>query len=188
MNKKKTLWAVVIFTSLFNLLFISNLIYCIYKGFWGWQFSTFITFFMFAYHFDIRLLIGGFFTFFIKKHINVSSKKYVVSDKQYKLYNKLKVRKWKDRYFAMNKSQFVMSNNLEIILKNNICAELSHICCVIFSFLAILFGCLLSTDEWWIYVSTSILSAIFVDIFPILIQRFNRYRLQKIYKLKDKEM
>lgn len=187
MNKKKTMWTVVILTCLFNLLFILNLVYCLYADFLGWQFSTFITFFMLAYHFDIRLLIGWFFTRFIKRHINIESRIYVVTDKQYALYNKLKVRKWKDKYFAMDKSQFVMTNNLDVILKNNICAELSHICCVIFSFLSIFFGCLLSTDEWWIYVLTSVFSSIVVDIMPIIIQRFNRYRLQKLYNIKNKK-
>ena len=73
---KKTLKSVILLAIIFNILFLSNLIYCIIGGFYGWQISTFITLFMFAYHFDIRLLIGAIFTLFIKKNINILNKKY----------------------------------------------------------------------------------------------------------------
>lgn len=184
---KKTLKNVILLAIIFNILFLSNLMYCIIGGFYGWQISTFITLFMFAYHFDIRLLIGAIFTLFIKKNINILNKKYIVKDWEFNFYNKLRVKSWKDKYFVMDKSQFVMTNNLDVILKNNICAELIHIFCIIFSYLSIIFGCLLSVSEWWLYLLTAFVASVFIDMLPIIIQRYNRYRLQKIYIKRHKK-
>ena len=174
----------------FNLLFFVSLGLCIGFDFSQPYMAIFITMLMFAFHVDIRLVTAG-LTRLFAKNINFNSKIFKISTKEYEFLEKLKVKKWKDNYVTWNKNQFTLSLKLgEVsinrVLKNNVMAEITHIFCIITSSIAILVGCLLSKDEWWLYVLTTVLSDIFCDILPILIQRYNRYRLQKIQeKLKN---
>lgn len=168
----------------FNLLFAVSLGLCIGFNFSQPYMAIFITMLMFAFHVDIRLLIAV-LTRLFAKNINFNNKVFKVPANEYKFLEKLKVKNWKDNYIAWNKNQFTLSSKLDEesinrVLKNNVTAEVTHILCIIISSFAILIGCLLSKSEWWIYVITTVVSDIFCDICPIMIQRFNRYRLQKI--------
>lgn len=179
----KTLKNGIILLIFINLLFIISLALCICTNFKSPYFSIFITVLMFAFHFDFRALSGLIFSAF-KNKINVDNKIYNISEKEYQLLTKLKVKSWKDGFFAIDKKLFIIKtinkNNLEYVLKNNINAELIHIFCFFFGFISILIGCLISIEEWYIYLITAIITSFIVDFPPILIQRYNRYRLLKI--------
>lgn len=176
----------IVFSILVNLVFLTSLIICFVLGFNGVHFSIFITLLMFAYHTDIRLIIGGSVNLF-KNKINLKSKMFKISEKEYKFLHKLGVKNWKNKIVTWNKKYFSLDNlhdknNIEFLLKNNITAEIVHFICFFVGFLAIYIGCLLSADEWYIYLITSILASFLIDFPPILIQRYNRYRLLKILK------
>lgn len=189
--KNKSFLAGLIITIILNLFFLTGIILCCIFGFTMPYSTILITGFMFAYHCDIRILIAEIFTVFFKKRVNLSKKTYKISKKEFNFLNRLGVKKWKDSFVAWDKKQFVIKDlrnreNLEIVLRNNISAEIIHWICFIASFFSILFGCLMSLSEWWIYLVTAIVVPLLIDLPPILIQRFNRFRLQKFFSMQSK--
>ena len=176
-----------------NLLFLISLILYVIYGKDGPYFAIFISFLLAAYHVDARFIFGFLGIQVIRDKIKIKSRAYKVSKREYKFLSTFKMKKWKEKYFAMDKSQFVLKdirdkNAVELVLKNNINAELTHWLCIIAGAFSILIGCLISLDEWWIYIVTAFVVTIVVDALPIMIQRYNRYRLQSIYeKLCKKE-
>lgn len=167
-----------------NLLLISDLCLCFVFDFTQPYLAVLITLVMFAYHFDIRLLFALISHKFAKK-INVNNRLYKVSENEQKIFKFFKVKNWKDKFAVWDKSLFKVSFNyadLITLLKNNISAEITHHICFFASFLSVIIGYLLSPSEWWIYLITSLIASFMVDFPPILIQRYNRLRLQKLMK------
>lgn len=176
----------IVLFSIINLFFLFSLTTCLLWGFKSWQFSLFITILMFAYHIDIRLIIGGCVSLF-KNYRNINSKKLEISTKEYNFLCKLNVKNWKGKVITWDKRLFEIKNfhdkkNIEFLLKNNINAEIVHWISFFVGFFSIAIGCCLSKQEWWLYLLTAIIASFVVDLPPILIQRYNRYRLLKIYK------
>ena len=60
-------------------------------------FSLAITFGTIAFHFIIRLMAGGVINFVMKNQADYTKRWYHVSDSEMKLYQKLKVKKWKNK-------------------------------------------------------------------------------------------
>ncbi len=170
-----------------NLLFLVSLILCFIYGFEAAYLAIFISFLLAAYHTNLRLIIGFLGLLFIKDKIKISRKIYRVKKEEYNFLTKFNMKKWKEKYFAMDKSQFILKklskNAVEQVIRNNINAELTHWLCIIAGEFSILIGCLISLQEWWIYVITAFIATVVVDALPIMIQRYNRYRLQGIYEM-----
>lgn len=184
--KNKTLFVGAIIAIIVNLIFLVCAVLFAVHGYKLPYVALFITSLMFAYHIDVRILIGAIFTL-TKRKIDVSKKVFMVKENEFKFLSKLGVKNWKDKFIAWDKSQFVLKdtrdkNQIEKVLKNNICAEVIHWVSFFAGFFAILIGGLISIDELWLYIITAVLTSLLVDLPPILIQRFNRFRLQKIYK------
>lgn len=187
--KNKVIFNGIIIIIIINLLLISDIVACCVLGWQGVWFALFVTLLMFAYHFDTRAIIGVIFTKFVRPHINVNRKLWSISDKEFARLNRLRVKAWKDRYITIDKSQFVVGfckNDIliESALKYNISAEIIHWTCFFVGFLSIPIGLVISSSEWYIYVVTAVFASLFCDFLPILIQRYNRYRLNRIYKTK----
>lgn len=186
--KNKTLLSFIIFSIVINILFIVSVILkLVYNG--QPYTAIFITLFMFVYHIDIRIIIGFIVSLF-KSKINIKSKAFIISKKEFTLLEKMGVKKLNKHIITMYKNQFILSNNcdshcIEIILKNNINAEIVHRVCFLIGLFAILFGYLLSSEELLIYVITSLLASFFFDLPSILLERYNRHRLQKIFNRKQ---
>ncbi len=182
----KSLKVGIIIASVVNALFLASLFVCVGLGYEEPQFSIFITLLMFAFHTDIRILIGSIFTLFFKKKLNINKKCFKVGEKEYRFLVKLGVKKWKDKFVAWNRKQFVigrrdnLSHGVERALRNNISAEIIHHICFFAGFLAIWIGCTISISSWWIFLLTAILASFICDLPPIMIQRYNRYRLQRV--------
>lgn len=188
--KNKSIRNGIIIAVIVNIIFAAFGILLAVNGFKPPYVALFITSLMIAYHTDVRILIGTTFSLF-KSKINVDKKCFVVKEKEFKFLTKLGVKNWKDKFVAWDKSQFILKDvknkeNIEKVLKNNINAEIIHWVSFFVGFLAILIGCLISIDELWIYIITSVATSLFVDLPPILIQRYNRFRLQKILALSKK--
>lgn len=184
--KNKTLVVGLIIAIILNLFLVAGIVLCIVFGFTMPYSTILITAFMFAYHCDVRILIAEIFTVFFRKRVNLLKKTYKISEKEFNFLNRLGVKKWKDNFVAWDKNQFVIKNlrnreNLELVLRNNISAEIIHWLCFAASFFSILFGCLMSLSEWWIYLTTAVVVPLLIDLPPILIQRFNRFRLQRFF-------
>ncbi len=182
--KNKTVIIGIIFTIILNIAFLACITAGVLRGFGEPLFTIFITLVIFVYHVDVRIVIGFVVTKFFKQKLNINSKKYLIGTKEYRFLDKLKVKYWKDKFVALDKSQFLVSSkdDLERALRSNISAEIIHIICFVAGFFSIAIGCLLAINEWWIYVLTAFLASFLCDFPPILIQRYNRFRLQRIRK------
>ena len=182
--KNKTLRNFIILASLVNVVFVVFLVLFLVFEHKQPYLALFITFLMFAYHIDIRILIGTFVSLF-KSRINVEKKSCRISEKEFKRLTKLKVKKWKEKAPTLFKSQFSLKNSqgVDVIIQNCINAEIVHWLCFFFGLGAIPLGCLLSLDELWLYILTSLIASLLFDLPFVLIQRYNRYRL---YSLRDK--
>ena len=176
----KTLVTFIICSIIINALFAISAVLLSVFGYKQPYIALFITFFMFAYHVDIRIIIGAIVSCF-KSKINVDKALFIVSKREFHLLVFFKVKHWKDRFATLHKDQFVFEkNDIVSLLKNNINAEIVHHICFFVGFIAIALGYLISPDELLVYVITSALASFLLDLPPIMIQRYNRYRLQNI--------
>ncbi len=182
--KNKTLRNFIILASIVNVVFIVFLVLFLVFGHKQPYFALFITSLMFAYHIDIRIVIGTLVSLF-KSKIDVEKKIHRISEREFKNLTRLKVKKWKEKAPTLHQKQFSLKDNqgLDVIIRNCINAEIVHWLCFFFGFGAIPLGCLLSFDELWLYILTSLVASLLSDLPFILIQRYNRYRL---YSLRDK--
>lgn len=141
-------------------------------------FSFIITFGTIAYHFIIRLIIGGLLNLIMNNKANYQKKWYRVSDFEMKLYNLMKVKKWKNKMPTYDAEVFdVSKHSWEEIIQATCQSELVHEIDVVFSFLPVVatvwFG------SFWVFLITSALGAAF-DLMFVFMQRFNRSRILKM--------
>lgn len=143
-------------------------------------FSLAITFGTIAYHFIIRLLVGQIYHMKMHNKADYTKKWYQVSDSELKLYQKLKVKKWKNKMPTYDMDVFdVSKHSWDEIIQATCQSELVHETNVILSFLPIIAGIWFGSIE--VFIITSILSAIF-DLMFVFMQRFNRSRILKMTK------
>ncbi len=141
-------------------------------------FSLAITFGTIAYHFIIRLLVGQIYDIKMQNKADYTKKWYQVSDLELKLYQKLKVKKWKNRMPTYDMDVFdVSKHSWDEIIQATCQSELVHETNVIFSFLPIIASIWFGSFE--VFLLTSIASAIF-DLLFVFMQRFNRSRILKM--------
>lgn len=149
---------------------------------WQWDYRALppfiITFGTIAYHFTIRLLVGMIVNMIMHNKADYYKKWYQVSDSEMKLYQKLKVKKWKNKMPTFHEDTFDASkHSWNEIIQATCQSELVHEIDVVFSFLPIMasvwFG------SFWVFLITSALSAVF-DLMFVMIQRFNRKRMMKM--------
>ena len=144
-----------------------------------------ITFGTIAYHFIMRLIIGGLFQLVMHNKVDYTKKWFHVSKPEMKLYQKLKVKKWKNKMPTYDAEVFdVKKHSWEEIVQAMCQAELVHEVIALCSFLPII------ASVWFgalgVFVITSILSAFF-DLMFVCMQRFNRSRVMKIVGKKGME-
>ncbi len=181
--KNKTLLGCLILVATTNLAFIVFLIlFLVFEGKQPYM-ALFVTFLMFAYHLDVRFLSGAILSPF-RSRIDVDGKSHRISEAEFKRLNKLKIKKWKNCYPTLFKGQFALKGGKAIdeVIRSSINAENVHWLCFFLGLGAIPLGCLLSLDELWLYLLTSLLASLLLDLPFVLIQRYNRYRL---YSVKD---
>jgi len=143
-------------------------------------FSLAITFGTIAYHFIIRLLVGQIYDMKMQNKADYTKKWYQVSDSELKFYQKLKVKKWKNKMPTYDMDVFdVSKHSWDEIIQATCQSELVHETNVILSFLPIIASIWFGSIE--VFIITSILSAIF-DLMFVFMQRFNRSRILKMTK------
>ena len=143
-------------------------------------FSFIITFGTIAYHFIIRLMVGVVVDMIMHNKADYHKKWYQVSDIEMKIYQKVKVKKWKSKMPTFNEDTFdVSKHSWDEIVQATCQSELVHEINVIFSFLAIVAS--IWFDSFWVFLITSTLGAIF-DLMFVIMQRFNRTRILKMKK------
>ena len=145
-----------------------------------------ITFGTTAYHFIIRLLIGFLFHLKMQNKADYTKKWYQVSDFELKLYEKLKVKKWKKKMPTYDVDVFDTSKHTwEEIIQATCQSELVHETNIIFSLLPIISFIWFGSFE--VFLITSILGAI-LDLLFVFMQRFNRSRIIKMKARKSRPL
>lgn len=165
-------------------ILLSVLFYLIYKKTHiGWSLSVAITCGTVFYHFGMRLLIGSIFDKYMNNKADYSKECYQLKTWEISLYDKLKVKKWKNR-MPTYKPELLSpkEHNWDEIAQAMCQAELVHETIILFSFVPILFSRIWGT--FWVFFITSALAALF-DLSFVIIQRYNRPRVVKI-ALKEK--
>lgn len=167
---KKTAVLALVLTIVFSLLYrvSSNSVI----------FSLAITSGTIAYHFIARLLVGSMVNLVMKNQADYTKKWYQVSTKEMKLYQKLKVKQWKNKMPTYDKDTFDISkHSWDEIIQATCQSELVHEINVVISFVPIIVS--VWFGAFWVFFITSILSALF-DLLFVFMQRFNRTRILKI--------
>ena len=150
-------------------------------------FSLAVTFATIAYHFTVRILIGSVVNLIMKNKTDYTKKWYQVSATEMKLYQKLKVKEWKNKMPTYDKDTFDSSkHSWDEIIQATCQSELVHEINVVISFVPIIAS--VWVGALWVFFITSVLSSMF-DLLFVFIQRFNRARIRKIIekeKLREK--
>lgn len=137
-----------------------------------------ITFGTTAYHFTIRLMVGVGLNSVMQNKANYHKKWYQVSDFEMKLYQKLKVKKWKNKMPTFDMDAFDISkHSWDEIVQATCQSELVHEINIVFSFLPI--AASVWFDSFWVFLITSTLGAMY-DLLFVMMQRFNRTRILRI--------
>ncbi|MBR4092558.1 MAG: hypothetical protein IKK32_01650 [Oscillospiraceae bacterium] len=137
-----------------------------------------ITFGTIAYHFIMRLIIGGIIDLIMKNKADYTKRWYRVGETEMKFYKKIGVKKWKNKMPTYNNDFFdTNKHSWDEIIGATCQSELVHEIIIVFSFLPIIatvwFG------AFWVFVITSVCAAIYDMIF-VFMQRFNRSRILKM--------
>ncbi len=139
-----------------------------------------ITFFTIFYHFAMRLFIANFVESILKSKLDYRNKWFQPKSFEANLYEKIKVKKWKDKMPTYNPHTFSLKENtLEEIITTMCVSEIGHTLIFVFSFIPIFFS--LFWDAFGVFLITSIISAGF-DLLFVIMQRYNRPRLVKLLK------
>lgn len=165
-------------------LCVAGVCFCLYYGgktanraaLW-----TGIVSFMIVYHFWLRIIMGN-----VTKLFNINRDGHWFRERKFerKLYEFLRVKKWKGKALTYNPDAFSLDkNSLEEIADTTAKSELDHWVNEIISIGSIFFSLL--WGEFWIFFATAILAMIF-DAQFIIIQRYNRPRLLKIIQKKQR--
>ncbi len=118
-------------------------------------------------------------------------KPFVVSKKEVKFYEKLGVKKWKDRAvpelgasagFSKKNLKSTDAEYLERFLRETCQGEVLHASGAI---LAFLFLAIFPVRDWY-FVWLMLIVNLLLNILPCIIQRYNRYRLAVVYKFKTR--
>lgn len=139
-----------------------------------------ITFGTIAYHFIMRLGVGTVVNLLLHNHVDYSRRWFQVSDLELKLYEKLKVKSWKNKVPTYDGEAFDSKKHSWDEIAQAMCqSELVHEIIVVLSFIPII------ATKWFgafvVFVITSILAACFDTMF-VIIQRYNRLRIIKMIR------
>lgn len=137
-----------------------------------------ITFGTTSYHLGMRLLAGTLIHILLNNHVDYRKRWFRVSAAEEKLYQKMKVKKWKNKMGTYDPSCFDPKIHSWDEIAQAMCqAELVHELIILLSFLpvfaAIPFGALP------VFLITSLLASCFDAMFVVM-QRYNRPRIVKL--------
>lgn len=160
----------------FILCTVFTLLLCVFKK--GIFLSFAVTFAVIAYHFGVRLLVGHLYNKFMNNQTDIFQSRYQTRQWENKLYQILKVKKWKDKMPTYDNELFSPKYHTYEEIAMAMCqSEMVHKTNVILSLVPILatfwFGSLA------VFLITSVCAALFDTVF-VVIQRYNRPRIIRI--------
>ena len=143
-------------------------------------FSAAVTFGTILYHFAMRLAVGYLIDARYHNHMDYTRKWFQEKAFERKLYDKIKVKKWKKRLPTFTPQYFnLKSRSPSEIVQATCQAEVVHEVIMLLSFVPVIFS------VWFgslgVFLITSCISFLFDGVF-VIIQRYNRPRLIRILK------
>lgn len=131
-----------------------------------------------TYHFAMRLFVAFLYRSAMHNRADYSRRWYQVSRAEMRFYEKLGVKRWKNKMPTYDPGTFdPRQHSWDEIAQATCQAELGHETIAVLSFLPILAG------NWFgaypVFVITSILSALF-DLMFVAMQRYNRQRIVRL--------
>ncbi len=143
-----------------------------------------ITFGTFAYHFLMRLAVGGVIGAIFKNRMDHTKWWFCPRAFEKKLYDILKVKRWKKYIPTYDPDTFsVERRSLEEIVMATCQSEIVHEVIVLLSFAPILFT--IPFGEFYVFLCTS-LAAAMIDCIFVILQRYNRPRLLKLLERENR--
>ena len=137
-----------------------------------------ITFGTFTYHFIMRLLTGLVFSSVMHNKADYGKRWYRVGIREMRIYEKLKVRKWKGKMPTYDRTCFdPRVHTWDEIAQSTCQSELTHEAIVVLSFLPVAAG--LRFGAYPVFIVTSVLAASF-DLMLVMMQRYNRQRIARL--------
>lgn len=131
-----------------------------------------------AYHFWMRLLVGGLYNLILNNKVDYNRAWFRVGMVEQRLYKALKVKQWKKFLPTYDPNIFDKGQHSWSEIAGAMCqSELVHETIVLLSFLPISFSFWFGSAL--VFALTSLLSALF-DLMFVIIQRYNRPRVLKI--------
>ena len=131
-----------------------------------------------AYHFVMRLVVGGVVNRIMGNHADYRKQWYQMRPFEKKLYEKIGVKKWKGKMPTYDPSLFsVKEKSFEEIVQATCQAEIVHEIIVVFSFLPLV--AVIWFGSFMVFLLTSI-GAACMDLTFVIMQRYNRPRLVKM--------
>lgn len=178
--KKKILWITFL---IFTGFLASGIAYCFTKN--RILYSMAVTFGTAFYHFAMRLAVACVIDTKFHNLIDTEKKWFQERSFEPKIYQLIRVRKWKKWFPALNPEDFLLERKSPKDIIQAACqAEIIHEVIVVFSFIPVIFSVWFGDVE--IFFVTSCLSALFDGIF-VIIQRYNRPRLMRLAGEKQKK-
>lgn len=139
-----------------------------------------ITFGTITYHFVMRLLVGFIYHSVMHNRADDRKRRYQVGKYEKRLYEKLRVKKWKKLMPTYQADVFdPRQHTWEQIVQATCQAELVHETIAVLSFLPIIAGIWLG--GYPAFIITSVLAALF-DMMFVAIQRYNRQRIKTVIR------
>lgn len=139
-----------------------------------------ITFCTISYHFIMRLLVGFIVNLLLNNHMNYHARWFQVSAAEQKIYNRLKVKKWKGKMGTYDPSLFDSTIHSWNEIVQAMCqAEIVHEIIILLSFVPVFAS--IPFGAFWVFMTTSILAACYDATFVIM-QRYNRPRIIKLFR------
>lgn len=137
-----------------------------------------------AYHFCVRLVIGGIFNKVMNNRADYHRWWYQARAWEDKLYRKLRVKQWKKYLPTYSPENFSVHKNrfdelAQVMCQSELVHEINMICSFFPLFAALVFG------EFLVFLITSVLAACF-DFCFVIMQRYNRPRVIKLAEYEKK--
>ena len=141
-----------------------------------------ITFGTTAYHFMMRLTVGAVMNLIFRNQIDSSAQWFQTRQCEDKLYEKWKVKQWKEKLPSYDPSLFSgKEHSLEEIAGAMCQAELVHEIIVLLSLIPLLFA--IPFGSFMVFLLTSLAAAAFDSLF-VIVQRYNRKRILHLARRK----
>lgn len=169
------------------MILVTILFYVLYKVYQAdWMQPLYITGMVTSYQFGMRLLVGEGVTLRYRNRDFVLESVWLrLYDFESELYRILKVKKWKNKLITAKPEQFDLKKcSPKEVLHNVVQAEVVHRIIMPLSFVPIIL--IIPYGAAGIFIITSIISSL-IEVPFVIIQRYNRPRVIRWIKLKEKK-